>query len=457
MRKGLLLSVGSWLTGAGLALAQAPAPTQTPKTLPPTTTPAAKQVEVVPAPSQPLDVSTSPSCPGGLDGAGMAGAGAAGDAGGPQVWFGGEYLLWRFKDAPLPSYPFVLTGPNNSNNPGALNAGGGPFLTGPSIENGWVSGGRVTAGGWLNTDGTLGIEGSGFLLPKQSRTLRAASDANGNPAIGFRYFDPPVNGALTEDIFQASIPVGNPFGLGAVAGRLAVVSSTQLWGAEANGLLGLANSDNLQLQALVGLRYADLQEDLSLQLQSTALAGSSVLFLGNPFGPGSTIATSDTFKTRNQFYGGQVGLRGSWTLGAFFASASGKIALGNNHEVVDIRGASILVPNAGNVMVVQAGQFAGPSNIGRQAANEFAYIPEGEVKVGVQLADWLRVSVGYDILYWSQVVRPGSQVDLVVDDRLNPVNGGFVAGTPNVTFPRSQFNKTDFWAQGINFGLQLSY
>jgi hypothetical protein len=79
-----------------------------------------------------------------------------------------EYLLWWFKDAPLPA-SLVTTGPV-SDNPGALGHGGGA-LTGNRVDTSALSGMRFTAGLWLDSAQTLGLEAGGFLFPRQSRTL----------------------------------------------------------------------------------------------------------------------------------------------------------------------------------------------------------------------------------------------------------------------------------------------
>ncbi|HKI37246.1 MAG TPA: BBP7 family outer membrane beta-barrel protein [Gemmataceae bacterium] len=376
----------------------------------------------------------------------------------PKAWVSGEYLLWRIKDGPLP-YPLGLTGSPATPNPGALNAGGVPFLTGPHTDYGTLSGMRVSAGTWLDSDAHVGIEGSGFLLPKQTKTYRAASDPNGSPVIAFRYLDPPVGGApAVEDSFQASLPAGNGAGAGPFAGGVGVVSSTRLWGAEVNGVLGLVDRSKFRLQALAGARYADLQESLNLQFQSTAIDGGMVPFQGNTFPAPSAVSTLDSFQTHNQFYGGQLGLRGEYNLGKFFVSGTGKVALGSNHEVVNVAGTSSLFTPGNAPLTVPGGQFAGPSNIGRTTHDDFAVLPEVEVKAGIQATRWLRAYVGYDFLYWSRVVRPGNQVDLIVNDAGNAVNPGFVRGaTSGLGFPRPQFNKTDFWAQGLTFGLEIRY
>ncbi len=438
MRKELLGSSLILLASTGWAFAQTPLPSSPVAGLEPV---AAWSHEDAPAAAW--------SAPGG------------GDDGKSCLWGGADYLLWWVKGGPLP-YPFVLTGPVNgpppNNNPGALNEAGVPTLTGKSIDFGALSGVRVTAGGWLDSEGSLGIEGSGFLLPQQTKSYRAASDANGNPVLGFRYLDTPAANNLAEDIFQASIPPGNANMVGPFGGGLAVISNIRLWGSEANMVLGMANSGGLRLQALGGFRYLDLSESLGLQLQSTPLDGSALTFLGNPVTAPSSFATNDSFQTRNQFYGGQVGLRGEYALGKFVVDATGKVALGTNHEVVEVAGTSTLFTPGASPTTVPVGQFAGPSNIGRRTQDEFAVVPEVEVKLGYQVTSWLRASVGYDFLYMSRVVRPGSQVDLIVNDSTNPVNGVF--GVPPVDrspFPQPFMHQTDFWAQGLTFGLELRF
>jgi hypothetical protein len=380
------------------------------------------------------------------------------DGGRACVWGSAEYLLWWVKDGPLP-FPFVTTGDPASPNPGTLGLGGVPILTGKDIEYTAKSGVRVSAGGWLDSDGRLGIEGSGFLLPRQSKTLAAASDANGNPVLTFRYKDPPdpVTGVAAEDAFQATLPPGNGAGVGPFAGGLAVISTTQLWGAEINAVFGLGDGSGMRLMGLVGFRYADLYETLTLPWVSRAVDGASVLFEGNAFPAPSSVTTLDTFRARNQFYGGQVGFRGEFGMGKIVVGAGAKVALGDNHEVLTVLGTSTLVPDVGSAVRVSGGQFAAPSNSGRFTHDEFAVIPEVEVKVGYQATSCVRATVGYNFLYWNRVVRPGNQVDLIVDDRTNPVNGAFAAGTTGTLFPRREFNRSDFWAQGLTLGLEFRY
>jgi hypothetical protein len=385
--------------------------------------------------------------------------GGHGDGGSSAcAWASVDYLLWWFKDQPLPPF-LVLSGNPATDNPGALNAGGFPIASRSEVNYGGLSGVRASVGALLGGDGGLGIEAGGFILPRQSKTLTYASDANGNPVYGFRYIDTPGNPATpnAEDIFQASVPPGNPFGVGPFAGSVAIASATRLWGTEANALLGTGDGGS-RLQVLAGFRYLDLSEAVSLILHSQAIDGGMVNFLGNTFPAPASITSNDTFRTRNQFYGGQIGARGEFGTGGLVFGVTGKVALGSMHEVVEVRGLSTLVSDTGAVTSVPVGQFAGPSNIGRRTRDEFAVMPEFEIKVGYQITSCLRATVGYDFLYVSRVARPGSQVDLIVNDSVNPVNGAFgVAPLDRTAFPRPLFNRTDFWAQGLTFGLELRF
>jgi Putative beta barrel porin-7 (BBP7) len=52
-----------------------------------------------------------------------------------------------------------------------------------------------------------------------------------------------------------------------------------------------------------------------------------------------------------------------------------------------------------------------PANEGHFTANEFAAVPQGQVRLGYDLTSWIRVTVGYDALYVSNVIRPGDQIN----------------------------------------------
>jgi hypothetical protein len=341
-------------------------------------------------------------------------------------------LLWWIKDGPLP-FPLVTTGNPNDPIPGALGQPGTqPLFGGQGLDYGTFSGLRISAGGWLNDDRTLGVEGSGFLLDRRSTGFSAGSDANGNPPLYNPRFAPEFNR-------EGAVTISDPL-LG-LTGAQSIVSHTRLWGGELNGVANVLRQRGMTVNVLAGFRYADLAESLNI---NTTLV--------DPIGLVNDSA-NDHFGTRNQFYGGQVGTQFGLQFGRVAVDVVGKVALGVNHELVDING-SITESGPGSINpgTFPGGIFTQPSNISRSTHDQFAVLPEGQVRVRYRIIRNLEGFVGYNVLYWNQVVRPGSQIDrnLNLSQQLgNPLVGP--------ALPAPQFNRTDFWAQGVTFGLKFRF
>jgi hypothetical protein len=216
--------------------------------------------------------------------------------------------------------------------------------------------------------------------------------------------------------------------------------------------------DPFRVDGLIGFRYADLQEDLDIAHFTVPIppfGGTFAVFNGNQILLGETQVVNDVFHTHNQFYGGQLGLRAETRFGNWILNGTVKVALGSTRQIVDISGGSALTTTAGTTSL-PGGVLSQVSNIGRFKDNEFSVIPEAGVNLGYQLTEGLRVYVGYNFLYWTNVVRPGSQLDGVVDDRQAPTspffNPTFLASRPAV-----DFSDTDIWVQGINAGLEFRF
>jgi hypothetical protein len=75
-------------------------------------------------------------------------------------------------------------------------------------------------------------------------------------------------------------------------------------------------------------------------------------------------------------------------------------------------------------------------NAGREETSYFAVVPQFGVKVGWHPVDHVRLTVGYDYLYWSRVRRAAEQYNLSAVPR---------------------HDTSDFWAQGLGLGLELRY
>ncbi len=231
----------------------------------------------------------------------------------PRIWGSSEYLLWWVKNqsltAPLATTTSNpnLTDANGFNVAAGLGRAGTSVLLGPggpAINYGALSGGRLTLGGWLDSAGTLGLEGRGFLMQNSSFRRTFSSNPDGTNVVALPFVD--IAGVIGggQNAVSESFP-------GTFRGDDTIISHSQLWGAEANGLFNVYRSPKLTIDLIGGFRYADLKEDLSIIGRSTNLLGVNAVpvaggvgFLNNFFD--GTVTSTDIFKARNQFYGSQV-------------------------------------------------------------------------------------------------------------------------------------------------------
>ncbi len=99
-----------------------------------------------------------------------------------------------------------------------------------------------------------------------------------------------------------------------------------------------------------------------------------------------------------------------------------------------------------------------PSNIGHYTHNAFSVIPEVELKVGYKITQRLHCFVGYNFMYWSDVARPGQQVNPNVDIRQVPVAPpGLYAPNSQLQPFGQQIKNSGFWTQGVTFGVELKF
>ena len=238
------------------------------------------------------------------------------------------------------------------------------------------------------------------------------------------------------------MPIASP---GLFAGGVQVTSTLQLWGAEANGIFTLMREGGFEVFGLAGARYVDLRETLNISTLSSDIATA----------PATVLSQNDQFNTRNQFYGGQIGGRINWQGERFGLDLTGNLAIGATHESVDIQGASTQTGPGGVNGAFPGGFFTQASNMGRYTANQFAMIPSVEMKFSVFITSHLRAFIGYDFLYWSQVVRPGNQVDRNINFTQSAVFGSGALSGP--AYPMPLFDRSAFWAQGLNVGFEFRF
>jgi hypothetical protein len=351
-------------------------------------------------------------------------------------WDDFEFLLWWPKAAPVP--PLVTT-TRSGVAPVLQDPRTRLFVGGHSLDNQAIAGGRFTLGGSINTEETLGLEVVYFFLGTRtlSESLRGGT-APGSPTIGLPFVNSQSN---QESVFTVSAP-------GSTLGNVLVTTTTRVQGVEANAVGNLYDGKNARLNAIIGYRYLQVNEGLTISQLRAEIGGAS------SFGP-----IYDGFDGHNQFNGGQIGLHADLTRGMLFCEVTGKLALGTTTEVIKVNGATtIYTPVLGGVsaQTLPGGVYALSSNIGRYSQSSFAVLPEGTLKFGIKLGDMGRFFVGYNFFYLSDLVRPGDQVDRTLNPAqipaLNPAGGSVFADRPRVPFVHG-----DFWAQGLLIGLETRY
>ncbi|MBY0523589.1 MAG: BBP7 family outer membrane beta-barrel protein [Gemmataceae bacterium] len=332
-----------------------------------------------------------------------------------------EYLYWWVKNSPMP-VPLAATVDPNSGLP--------ITLLGPtSFRNDAFSGMRLTAGGWLDADNRFGIEGVGFFLQQRQPQMAIRSDAGGNPLLFVPLSAPP-------SVPGPNVAVASP---GLFTGGITATQATRVWGGEANAVYNLYRCGCFQANILGGFRYLGLEEDLHINVDSTLL------------GTGQGNGAADRFLTRNNFYGGQIGLRGDYRCGCWSLGLMGKAALGSVHQRIEVTGGSFTTSAAGATTFSPDGIFARQTSglfpglpaptVGVRTRNDFAVVPEGQLEVGYDLGKHTTFTVGYTFLYLNNVVRPGNQL----------------LSTIVAPIPAPLFKTSDFWAQGVSAGLSFSW
>jgi hypothetical protein len=218
----------------------------------------------------------------------------------------------------------------------------------------------------------------------------------------------------------------------------------------------LLETDWFQLKVLAGFRVMALNEGLDIASYTS----------DRPIGTGADTSVIETFGTGNTFYGAQVGVDARFLGPGWYIDLRGKVAAGDNQEVVNINGGVLsldqttgaVTQGSSGVLPLPANTVGSlltqPSNFGRYHCDYFAVVPEGTLTFGLQFTKGISATVAYNFLYMSQTVRPGNVVDRSVS--LQPLNPSLPTGNP-ATAPVFAFHESEFWAQGLNVGLEIRY
>ena len=373
-------------------------------------------------------------------------------AGEQRFYVRGEYLLWWTRGMHLPPLVTTASPTDPEATRAALGFGTTQILYGDSnTSSGPTSGARLTVGYNLDDCGLCALEGSYFFLGRKNDN--AMFNSSQFPVLGRPFFD--LNDGVQSRQLTTS-PGINPGDLLKATGSISINTSSSLMGAELNLRSQLWVGCNYKITGLLGVRYLSLNEGLGITENALVLQDIPANPPNIAVRVGDQVTVFDRFNTRNQFFGGQVGVAGEWNLGRWFVEGGVKVALGATQQSVDIDGGQLYVSTDGRVQSFKGGLYAVPSNIGHAAQSQFGVVPELNLKLGYNLTDNIRVFVGYDFMYWSSVLRPGDQIDQTLD--LNQVpNSGAPFPPASQVRPIVPFRTSSYWAHGVNAGVEFRY
>ncbi|HEY2411977.1 MAG TPA: BBP7 family outer membrane beta-barrel protein [Pirellulaceae bacterium] len=356
-----------------------------------------------------------------------------------------EYLMWWGRGTSLP--PLVTASPAGT----PAISGGVPIagvlgqpttdilfgnqLAGQKMQ----SGGRVTAGIWLDPDHNVAAGGRFFGLGGDTTNFSATSAGGATDRVlGVPFTNVLPNTPPFADAFLVALN-------GTQSGTITAKATTNnILGADAFAEIMMSRDSRRRIDLVGGYQFFRLDDGLQLNTNSQLIDPTNPLF-------GTTISTTDRFTTHNQFHGGQIGLRARMARGQWSLNTLGVVGLGNMNEQVIINGSNT-VTSFGVPSTTAGGIFTQPTNIGTHTQNRFAAIPQLISNLNYHVTPTLSFHIGYNMMWITNIALSGDQIDTRVNS--TQFFGGNLAGPAR---PHFQFNDRDYWLQGINYGMNWDF
>ncbi len=268
----------------------------------------------------------------------------------------------------------------------------------------------IVLGRWLDESHTNGLEASFF--------IRSADDTFVGGAPGMWVLFPEGQGRGVPQIIVFPEPLAHQI-VGTFPSTLATTFTT----VDVNYRRKLFCTDNARLDALVGYRFAYLQDGMYIG-RSPDSSGNNDRDSYNRDG-----YKRNRVLVSSPFHGAQIGLAGEVRKNGWYASGTAKVAFGV--VTPDVTATGLFVGAEGRTGT----QFTALRALTAAEKSEFAVMPVLNLSIGRQVGEHARVFAGYSFQYLS---RAGQLRDV-----LNPANNGLVLN--------------DFWVQSINFGFEFRH
>jgi len=236
-----------------------------------------------------------------------------------------------------------------------------------------------------------------------------------------------------------------------------VTAKSQFYGGDVNFIYSLLQDDTGCWQFLIGYCNMNLSESLGLNIDVT-----------DPTLGTAAINVADSFSTKNDFNGLQLGTRVSVVWQRFLFEGTFKLALGDMASSLSVSGSTTFNPNSIGLATgtFPGGIFTQPSNIGTYHVTTLTAIPQFQFQTCYTITKHISCSFGVDLIYISNsVLRPGNQINPNLDVNqsalLSALGGGiFPPLSPGVAGPIQPLvplQKSDFVAGGLSLGLEFRY
>jgi hypothetical protein len=348
-----------------------------------------------------------------------------------SMWSRVELLSWEAKGTTVPS--LATTSPDDTAQAAAGVLPAATTLFGDNaLNDGTRTGARITFGRRLGPEQAQAIEFRyTFLEDERASFSGSAAD---NSILARPFFNIDQN---AEDARLIVFP-------DVIDGTLNIDAKTEFQTAEVLLSRPVVSTDMAQVFWSFGYRYANLKDTIQIQENTTSLSGVT---------EGTTFDVTDKFETKNHFNGGQIGLtmieapssRWSVEMGA-------KFAFGHTLSKTAITGQTTTTTDAGDTSTNDSGLLALGTNIGQYEDNLSSTISELAIAVRHRFPRGVVASVGYSVMYWSDLGRAGNAIDRTINPTQIPPDT--LAGPAR---PEFDFQSTDFWARGVNFGLEFNF
>jgi hypothetical protein len=339
-----------------------------------------------------------------------------------QFSFRGEYLAWWTKSADLP--PLVSTG--------VIGEPGTEILYGGSDGNSSVhSGVRLGLTYWLTPCHEMAFDVNYTFLANNATTFDR--DSTQTPNLARPFFNVATRVMAQDAWILANSTAGQ-------TGEIHVNNSLEMQCLEAVVRRSVIQQCDRNLDFVFGYRYGRLVEDLTINDSTIRL--------------GSTVQKTDVFDARNEFNGLELGFISTTRHCRWSLELLAKLAMGNTRSRMDVSGRTRVTDSQGGSVNLNGGLLALPTNSIPVERNSFSTMPELGVTLGYDLTCNLKARVGYSVVYWSSVMRPGDQIDTNINGTQVPPTS---TGLQGMASPESRAVGSDFWAQGLNVGLDYRY